>query len=37
MSDKISFELGPLQSTLFMPLWARAKETKKEIPIAYRL
>jgi O-methyltransferase involved in polyketide biosynthesis len=33
MSDKISVELGPLQSTLFMPLWARAKETKKEIPL----
>jgi O-methyltransferase involved in polyketide biosynthesis len=33
MSNKISVELGPLQLTLFMPLWARAKETKKEMPL----
>jgi len=33
MSTKIKVELGPLQRTLFMPLWARAKETKKEIPL----
>jgi len=33
MSNKISVELGPLQRTLFMPLWARAKETKKEMPL----
>lgn len=33
MPGKISVELGPLQRTLFLPLWARAKETKKEIPL----
>jgi len=33
MSTKIKVELGPLQRTLFMPLWARAKETKKEMPL----
>ena len=33
MSNKISIELGPLQRTLFLPLWARARETKKEMPL----
>ena len=33
MSGKIKVELGPLQQTLFMPLWARAMETQKETPL----
>jgi O-methyltransferase involved in polyketide biosynthesis len=33
MTTKIKVELGPLQHTLFMPLWARAKETKKDTPL----
>lgn len=33
MSKKIKIELGPLQQTLFFPLWARANETKKEKPL----
>lgn len=33
MTNKISIALSPLQQTLFMPLWARAIETKKEIPL----
>ena len=28
--DKIKIELGSIQKTLFMPVWARAIETKKE-------
>jgi|WetSurSiteA1Bulk_404760.scaffolds.fasta_scaffold07087_2 O-methyltransferase involved in polyketide biosynthesis len=30
---KIKVELGDIQKTLFMPVWARAIETKKENPI----
>jgi len=30
---KIKVELGDIQKTLFMPVWARAVETKKENPI----
>jgi O-methyltransferase involved in polyketide biosynthesis len=30
---KIKVELGGIQKTLFMPVWARAVETKKENPI----
>jgi O-methyltransferase involved in polyketide biosynthesis len=33
MDTKIKVELGDLQKTLFMPLWARAIETQKEIPV----
>lgn len=30
---KIKFEPGQLQNTLFMPLWARANETMKDLPL----
>jgi len=30
---KIKINLGPIQETLLLPLWARAKETEKEKPI----
>ncbi|MBN1415452.1 MAG: class I SAM-dependent methyltransferase [Bacteroidales bacterium] len=33
MKGKIKVELGDIQKTLFMPVWARAVETKKENPI----
>jgi O-methyltransferase involved in polyketide biosynthesis len=33
METKIKVELGNVQRTLFMPVWARAVETKKENPI----
>lgn len=33
MTTKITVELGPLQHTLLMPLWARAIETKKDLPL----
>jgi O-methyltransferase involved in polyketide biosynthesis len=33
MKAKIKVELGDIQKTLFMPVWARAVETKKENPI----
>jgi len=33
MTDKISVELGDVQKTLFLPLWGRAFETKKEKPL----
>jgi len=33
MPSKVKVELGPLQQTLFMPLWARAVETKKDRPL----
>jgi O-methyltransferase involved in polyketide biosynthesis len=33
MKGKIKVELGDIQRTLFMPVWARAVETKKENPI----
>ena len=31
--DKISVELGDVQKTLFLPLWGRAFESKKEKPL----
>ena len=31
--DKISVELGNVQKTMFLPLWGRAFETKKEKPL----
>ncbi len=33
MGEKIRIELGSVQKTLFMPVWARAVETKKTEPI----
>jgi O-methyltransferase involved in polyketide biosynthesis len=33
MISKINIELGQLQHTLFMPLWARSIETKKDKPL----
>jgi O-methyltransferase involved in polyketide biosynthesis len=33
MKTKISVELGDVQKTLFMPVWARAIETKKKNPL----
>ena len=33
MSDKIAVELGNVQKTLFLPLWGRAFETRKEHPL----
>jgi O-methyltransferase involved in polyketide biosynthesis len=33
MSDKIIIDLGSVQKTLFLPLWGRAYETKKENPL----
>jgi O-methyltransferase involved in polyketide biosynthesis len=33
MSAKIKVQLGDIQKTLFMPVWARAVETKKKKPI----
>jgi O-methyltransferase involved in polyketide biosynthesis len=33
MPTKISVELGNVQKTLFLPLWGRAVETKKENPL----
>jgi O-methyltransferase involved in polyketide biosynthesis len=33
MKTKIKIELGNVQKTLFMPLWARAVETKKDKPV----
>jgi O-methyltransferase involved in polyketide biosynthesis len=33
MKAKIMVELGDIQKTLFMPVWARAVETKKKNPI----
>ena len=32
MTQKISIDLGNVQKTLFLPLWARAVESKKEHP-----
>ncbi|HUI89945.1 MAG TPA: class I SAM-dependent methyltransferase [Anaerolineales bacterium] len=31
--DKVSVQLGDVQKTLFLPLWGRAVETKKEKPL----
>lgn len=33
MMTKIKVELGDIQKTLFMPVWARASETKKKNPV----
>ena len=33
MENKIKIALGQIQKTLFMPVWARAVETKKQKPI----
>lgn len=33
MKTKIKVELGDIQKTLFMPVWARAVETKKKNPV----
>jgi len=33
MENKIEIALGQIQKTLFMPVWARAVETKKQKPI----
>jgi O-Methyltransferase involved in polyketide biosynthesis len=33
MSDKINIELGNVQTTLLLPLWGRAVETKKKKPL----
>ena len=33
IKTKIKVELGDIQRTLFMPVWARVVETKKENPI----
>lgn len=34
-NQEIKIDLGAVQETLFIPLWARAKETEKENPIVY--
>ena len=36
METKITIDLGDLQKTLFMPVWARAVESKKKEPIPVR-
>ncbi len=33
MSEKIAVDLGQVQKTLFLPLWGRAVESKKENPL----
>ena len=33
MSERITVELGNVQKTLFLPLWGRAVESKKENPL----
>ena len=33
MSEKITVELGNVQKTLFLPVWGRAAESKKENPL----
>jgi O-methyltransferase involved in polyketide biosynthesis len=33
MKTKIKVDLGEIQKTLFMPVWARAAETRKKIPV----
>jgi O-methyltransferase involved in polyketide biosynthesis len=33
MSEKIAIDLGNVQKTLFLPLWGRAIETRKEHPL----
>ncbi len=34
-NQNIKIDLGPVQETLMLPLWARAQETKKDNPIVY--
>ena len=33
MTDKVKINLGDVQKTLFLPLWGRAEETKKQKPM----
>jgi O-methyltransferase involved in polyketide biosynthesis len=33
MPEKIKINLGPVQKTMFLPLWARAEETQKANPV----
>ncbi len=33
MSERITVDLGNVQKTLFLPLWGRAVESKKEKPL----
>jgi O-methyltransferase involved in polyketide biosynthesis len=33
MTDKVQVQLGPVQQTLFIPLAARARETRKKRPV----
>jgi O-methyltransferase involved in polyketide biosynthesis len=33
MSEKLNVELGPVQTTLLLPLWGRAEEMKKKLPL----
>lgn len=32
MPEKISVDIGPVQETLFLPLWGRAVESRKAAP-----
>jgi O-methyltransferase involved in polyketide biosynthesis len=32
-NQDIKIDLGPVQETLMLPLWARARETEKDNPI----
>ena len=34
-NQNIKIDLGPVQETLMLPLWARARETEKDNPIVY--
>jgi O-methyltransferase involved in polyketide biosynthesis len=33
MSDKVNVDLGPVQRTMFLPLWGRAVESRKKHPL----
>jgi O-methyltransferase involved in polyketide biosynthesis len=33
MSDKIHTNIGDIQKTLLLPLWGRAVETQKSVPL----
>jgi len=33
MTEKITVDLGNVQKTLFLPLWGRAQESKKDKPL----
>ena len=33
MNEKVTIELGEVQKTLFLPLWGRAEESKKQKPL----